>query len=479
MAILDSSPGLNGRAPGARRGGTGRGSRGSVLNRDELAAALDQSRPQVIAEKRRAFPTLTWQDLEDLYSDASVDALRREFVDADALRAYLRQYLHNRAITLKRSPRVSRVVGTLTELHADVGPGPYEQAVEHEWIALLQEFLAEQTVRDRNIVWMLASGQRPSQIARALDLTRGEATNDCKRLRSSLERFVALRTRPAAICARRREDVLSWQATGRMPLALRWHLRWHQACGLVELNARQAVQQALVPLVPAAEQLRHVGLLQRAYQGIVTHRFTAAGHDAMARVRRLSPAGGGSAIAGAGAVKAAALIGATAVAFHALTAAPPTHHGHAHHPARVVARAASDTTTDQPTVPSASTTTTIPPPVSISASTSATAPESTNPTPAASTTTTVATTAAPDAAASTPPATADSGSPDPGNASASAAAADSSSANESASSAAPAPTQDADAPSSPTGASGSGSPTRRENGVQGTSSSLGGGGTPP
>jgi DNA-directed RNA polymerase specialized sigma24 family protein len=451
-----------------------------VLTRDELAAVLDQSRAQVIAEKRRAFPTLTWQDFEDLYSDASVDALRREFVDADALRAYLRQYLHNRAITLKRSPRVSRTVGSLTELHADAGPGPYEQVVEHEWIALLQEFLAEQTVRDRNIVWMLASGQRPSQIAHTLGLSRGEATNDCKRLRSSLERFVALRTRPAAICARRREDVLSWQATGRMPLALRWHLRWHQACGLVELNARQAVQQALVPLVPAAEQLRHVGLLQRVYQGIATHRFTAAGHDAMARVRRFSPAGGGSAVAGAGAVKAVALIGASAVAFHALTAAPPSHHGHAHHRARVVARAAGDTTTDQPTVPSTPTTAAIPPPESVSTSTSATAPtESTSSTPAASTTTTVATTAAPDAAASTPPASADSGSADPGNATASAAAADSSSANESTASAAPAPRQDADAASSPTGASGSGNPTRRENGVQGTSSSLGGGGTPP
>jgi RNA polymerase sigma factor (sigma-70 family) len=479
MAIPESSP-----APDARAEPSPVGPRqppATVMSGDQLAASLDACRAQITAEARRAFPSLPLQDLEDLYSEATIDALRREFVDADALRAYVRRHLHNRAISLKESPRVARMVDSVPDHHRDLGVDPYEQALEHESLALLHEFLAEQSERDRNIMWMLASGQRPAQIARTLGITRADATNDCKRLRSSLERFVALGVRPAAICARRHEDVMAWQQTGRMPLALRWHLRWHHACGLVEVNARQAVQHVLVPLVPAAEQIRHAGLLERLYHAIAAHRMTSGAHDAVARVRRFVPAGGGGAAAGAGAIKAVAIIGAGAAALHAITSAPPARHVRPRAPAHVVARAASATTTATPPVPAVTTTTT-PAPGATPNPTPTAVPTVATPTPPPPATTTTSTTAAspaaPDTGASTPPSNANANSsPTP------------SSTPTGSSPAAPAATQQAPvqqaavqqapAASSATGSGVPQPPTGNGGGGQGTSSALGGGGTPP
>jgi hypothetical protein len=57
------------------------------MSRDDVALALDACRAQLIGENHRSFPSLPLEDLEDLYSEASIDALRREFADVDALRA--------------------------------------------------------------------------------------------------------------------------------------------------------------------------------------------------------------------------------------------------------------------------------------------------------------------------------------------------------------------------------------------------------
>jgi DNA-directed RNA polymerase specialized sigma24 family protein len=453
------------------------------MSRDQVAAALAACRAQILTENRMAFPSLPVQDLEDLYGEATVDALGREFADADALRAYIRGYLHHRALSLKRSPRITRVVGTPTEHHLDLAPGPYEQALEHESMALLHEFLAEQSEQDRNVLWMLASGQRPAEIARALGITRAEATNDCKRLRSSLERFVALRVRPAAICARRRDDLVAWQQTGRIPLALRWHLRWHHGCGLVEANARQAVQHVLVPLVPAAEQLRHAPLLQRLYHAIVTHRVTGGAHDAVTRVRRLAPAGGGGAAAGAGAIKAVAIIGAGAAALHAITAAPSPRHVRPLTRARVVMRAANTATTPSTPLTTVTPTTVAPPPVlapkpspAQTVASTPTTPAAGSP-PAATTTTRTASTAAPDTGASTPPSTANPSSTPTSSGSVAPAVAQQQGPTQEA-----APQQAAQqsvSPSSASGGGGSGRPAGSGSGNQDTSPALGGGGTPP
>jgi DNA-directed RNA polymerase specialized sigma24 family protein len=449
-----------------------------VMSRDHVAAALDACRVQIIGENHRAFPSLPREDLEDLYSEASIDALRRQFADADALRAYVRRYLHNRAISLKESPRIARMAGTPADHHPDLAPGPYEQALEHESMALLHEFLAEQSEQDRNIMWMLASGHRPAQIARALGISREEATDDCKPLRSSLDRFVALHVRPAAICARRHDDVIAWQQTGRMPLTLRWHLRWHHACGLVEMNARQAAQHALVPLVPAADQLRHTSLLEQLYHTIATHRVTSAAHDAMARGRRFVPAGGGGAAAGAGAIKAVAILGASAAAFHAITATPPAHHQRSRSRGHVKIHAATEAKPAAPALPVV-TTTSAARPTTTSQPTPTPTPTA-RPTPRARTTTptTATRSAAPDTGASTPPSTASSGS----SATASSASASSSPAASAATQ--QTPVQQAAVQRSPTSVSPSGDgassrPASRGDAVRGTSSALGAGGTPP
>ena len=404
---------------------------------------LDLLRPGVVAAERRAFhSSLSVGDIENLYGDACVDALERRFQGVAELAAYVRRHVHNRAITLKYSPAVARRVAVDAGDQADAVAGPHEQAIQGEAVALLYEFMAEQCHEDRNVAWLLANGYRPAQIARRLEIPRAQATADCKRLRSSLERFVALQTRPAAICARRREDLLTWQRTGRMPLALRWHLRWHHGCALAVRDARQEVQHAVLPLVPAAAALQRVGLLQRAWQSIVTHRLVPAAHTAAARARRLAPAGGGSAAAGAGAVKAVAIIGAGVAAVHALAAAP-AHHPH-HAGARIVAHAASDTTST-PTVTSPIVATT---PV----------PQSTTPTTTISSTSTTSTTTpatpvAPDSGASTPP-------------------------SSSATTTTSAPAQQSASPASPSGDAATAS-APSGGGGGGTGSSLGAGGTPP
>ncbi len=419
-----------------------RNDRDPVISREQLAEALDRLRPAVIAEKHRAFPSLPVQEIENLYGDACADALERRFNEVAELAVYVRQHVHNRAITLKNSPGVARRVVVAVE-RADRAPGPYEQTVQTELVALLHEFIAEQSGHDRNVVWLLANGQRPAQIARALGVSRAGATADCKRLRSSLERFVALQTRPAAICARRRDDVLSWQQTGRMPLALRWHLRWHHSCALAVHDTREAAEQALLPLVPAAAALPHVGLVGRALRAILTNRVTGAAHDGLARVRRLAPAGGGSAAAGAGAIKAVAIIGAGVAAVHAITAAP-AHHSHRARPG-IVARAASDTTTTP--VSTAPIVVTMPTPLPRTIeSTTATVPA----TPATASTAPVA----PDSGASSPPSSAGSATTTTE------------------------PAQQASSPISPAGdASSTSAPSAGGDG--GTGPSFEGGGTPP
>ncbi len=438
MALPDSAPGLD--VARRRRLRLVKADHGA-LTADELGAALIEMRAQLIAEQHRAFPVLSVEDLEDLYGEASVDALRGRFADAGALRSYVRTYLRHRAITLKRSPRIARDAGTIGEHHQDRGIDPCERVIERELVAVLHEFLAEQSEHDRTVVWLLAGGQRPAQIAGALRIPRAQATADCKRLRSSLERFVALQTRPAAICARRREDVLSWQQTGRMPLALRWHLRWHHGCALAVRDAREAVEHALVPLLPAAAALPHVGLMARAWQALVTNRVTSAAHDGLARVRRLAPAGGGSAAAGAGAIKAVAIIGAGVAAVHAVTASP----SHPHHDARprIVAHAAGDTTTAPVvTTPVVSTPAPVPPTTTSTMSTT-------------STTTTAAAPVAPDGGASTPPSTVGYSSTTTTTAA-----------------------QQTESPVSPSGESSSAS-SPGAGGGGGTGSSLGAGSTPP
>ena len=372
-----------------------------------------------------------------------MDALERRFEGVAELAAYVRRHVHNRAITLKYSPAVARRVAVDAGDQADAVAGPHEHAIQSEAVAVLYEFLAEQSHEDRNVAWLLANGYRPAQVARRLQIPRAQATADCKRLRSSLERFVGLQTRPAAICARRREDLLTWQETGRMPLALRWHLRWHHGCGLAVRDAREEVQHALLPLVPAAAALRRVGFVQRAWRSIVTHRLVPAAHTAATRARRLAPAGGGSAAAGAGAIKAVAIIGAGVAAVHAITAAPdrPSHHTRP----PIVAHAAADTTTTAVvTTPVVST------PVAV--------PQSTTPTTTISSTSTTSTTTpaapvAPDSGASTPP-------------------------SSSATTTTSAPAQQSASPASPSGDAASASAPSGGGGGE-TGSSLGAGGTPP
>lgn len=363
---------------------------------NELGTTLDRLRAGVVAAEAWAFSTsLSTEDIENLYSDACVDALRGTFTETADVAAYVRRHVHNRAISMKQSPSVARRVAVVAEDRAGATPGPHEHAVNGELMAVLYEFIAEQSPSDRNVAWLLANGEKPAQIARALQIPRAQATADCKRLRSSLERFAALQTRPAAICARRREDVEAWQRTGRMPLALRWHLRWHHGCALAVRDARVTVQHALLPLTPVAAAAPHVGVIQQVWHALLTNRATTATQAALSRARRLAPAGGGSAAAGVGVVKAVAVVGAGVAAVHAIVG-PPTHIHHRSHHAVVARVAAVTATTPAPGPAPVNTPTTTTPVTTVSTGTSGT------PT---TTSTTSAPPVAPNAGASTPPST--------------------------------------------------------------------------
>ena len=221
-----------------------------------------------------------------------------------------------------------------------------------------------------------------------------------RRTSVSLSRFQALLTRPGAFCQRRRRDVLEWQRTGVVPLALRIHLSRCATCRAQHHTARTAVRHAILPLLPAtALPVARAGALSRMWHVAGAHPVTQRIDDAMSRWRKVAPVGGGGSaaiaarLATAGAI--ATVSGFTA-ALHAITSHPPAHphvrHVTVHHLAihrlavapnpSTLARAASTVTSRPVLRPAAYTTTT----TSTTTSTRAAAPPppNANPLPATS-----------------------------------------------------------------------------------------------
>lgn len=307
------------------------------MNVEQLAWELDEIRSAVIEHARHAFPTLALEDLEDCYGKGTEAALAGSFACREELAAFMHVAVRHAAIDVKRSARWSRT----GPLHDDLagrlagGEDPAEVVHGRHHRDLLREFLAELDDQDRWIAFLHLDPDHEwtlRQIARALDLPRPEVDRSLKRLRISLSRFGALSLRPGAMCHRRREDVLEWQATGRMPLALQIHMRHCHTCAGQYRDARTALRSAILPLLPAgALPAAGIGMLSRAYRAAGAHPATGRANDALARVRKLAPVGGGggAAVAAKFAVTTAAVVGVAAL--HAVTSTPkpavrPQHH---------------------------------------------------------------------------------------------------------------------------------------------------------
>ncbi len=158
------------------------------------------------------------------------------------LTLYMHKAVRHAALDVKRSARWSRTDPLHDSLARTVegGEDPSQLVLSQHFRELLSEFLAELDDSDRRIAFLHLDPDHewtPRQIAGALELPRSQVERSLKRLRISLSRFGALSLRPGAMCHRRREDVLEWQATGKMPLALRVHMRHCHTCAALYRDA--------------------------------------------------------------------------------------------------------------------------------------------------------------------------------------------------------------------------------------------------
>jgi RNA polymerase sigma factor (sigma-70 family) len=379
----------------------------------ELAERVEQLRPSVLASKRREFPRLAHADLEDAYSQAVEGIIRGDALFEEE--AQLAAYLHRAVSNLARNQIRDTARHAIPLEQAAVGvqardlstADPEDRLLAAKARALLNEFLAELSEQDRTIAYLHldpAYECTPRQIARELNVPYQQVRASLRRTSVNLSRFQALLTRPGAFCQRRRRDVLEWQRTGVVPLALRIHLSRCATCRARHRTARTAVRRAILPLLPAtALPVARTGALSRMLHAAGAHPVTQRIDGAMSRWRKVAPVGGGGSaaiaakLATAGAI--ATVSGFTA-ALHAITSHPPAHphvrHVTAHHLAihrlagapnpSTPARAASTVTSRPVLRPAAYTTTTTSTTTLTTTSTRAAAPPppNANPLPATS-----------------------------------------------------------------------------------------------
>ena len=129
------------------------------LTTPELARQLDRLRPAVIASKRRLFPRLSIEDLEDAYSQVVEEILRRRLTfDTDTqLAAYLHKALTNRARDITRSGAYRTAPLALTDdspFAAADRDDPGHHALAGQARERLREFLAEISEQDRTIAYL-------------------------------------------------------------------------------------------------------------------------------------------------------------------------------------------------------------------------------------------------------------------------------------------------------------------------------------
>jgi RNA polymerase sigma factor (sigma-70 family) len=313
------------------------------LTAPELAAQLDKLRAPILDSKRRDFPRLPAEDLEDAYSQAVEGILRNrlEFETEAKLAAYLHRAVANLARNVanshahRDSPLDDHLQGLGAEDDLD------ERVLGDQARAVLWEFLAEQrSEQDRTIAYLSldpAHGLTARQIASELDLPYAEVRTSLKRSELRLSRLAANIARPGAFCHRRRGDVADWQQTGIVPLALRFHVGHCRNCRARYHHATVAAHRAFLPMIPPAT----AGALSRLCHTTATHPLALRAQDAVSRWRKVVPVGGG------GAAVAAKLAATTAVltAAAALHAVATANHrpDHPHRPAihHAAVRAAS------------------------------------------------------------------------------------------------------------------------------------------
>ena len=273
----------------------------------------------VLSVTHRRFPGIPLADLEDAYSRlVSEQALARPFGSAGEVVAWVLEAMRNDAKDILRSARVR----TNSQLPDETEPAtggadgfavPEDAAIAGELRGLLREFLAELSDDDRRIAYLhLDPDWRWShkQIAKQLGIPLRDVRLTVGRVSRRLDRFGRLYSDPSALCQRRREDVIAFQATGQASLALRMHLRRCPSCGVELRRSQQQLRSAILPLLPAgAVPAASLGLIARINRAAATHPATQRVNDTIARTRKLIP--GGAAGGGGAAITAKILAAGT------------------------------------------------------------------------------------------------------------------------------------------------------------------------
>lgn len=216
-------------------------------------------RATVIAAKLRDFPAIPRAERENAYGDVTVDTLKRSFASTAELARFVHEGLRHDALDLAKSAAF-RNTSSLTAMIAST-ENLENNILEHEARELLHEFLAELSEDDRKIAYLHFDPDydwTPRRIADALALPRTEVKRTLDRVGIRLRRFAALAIAPGALCSHRRREVLQWQSTGVMPLALRLHLRHCHRCRSEHRQAIAGVRSVILPLIPSRRsQQRH------------------------------------------------------------------------------------------------------------------------------------------------------------------------------------------------------------------------------
>ena len=339
----------------------------------------------MITSKRRDFPQLTVEDLQDAYSQVVEEILRAgtQFDTDSHLAAYVRKAVANRALDITRSGAYQTVPLEPGHDSTDLGDDqvdPDRHVLAGQARVLLREFLVELSDNDRLIGYLLLDPDHewtPRQIAAHLKLPKEEIEGSIKRTRISFGRFTAQAVRPGAVCNRRRRDVLAWQQTGAIPLTLRIHLTHCHGCRAQHHDARTAVRSAMLPLIPATGvPVAGLGGLSRLYHAAGTHPATARVNESLDRWRKFAPVGGGGGTAIAVKLAATGAVITATAALSVVATHTATHHQRPHHR---VARAAEITTTAATTAaPVAPTLETLTAPTTVTKSTTSTTPTTTS-----------------------------------------------------------------------------------------------------
>jgi RNA polymerase sigma factor (sigma-70 family) len=354
---LGESPG---ETPGARQpprlpAGTGQ------LQPGEIARILEkrQRRELRIARGFVECQGLSRQQLEDLYQETVLALLNRPYENEKHLCDALRTGIKRRALNLYRDEgrRAAILAENAPGIHAlelarSADERPEQVALARQDRLVITEFLAELTIEERRVFWLVTEGMKYNRIASVQGILANEARNlvaSCERKR---ERFQILHD-SGRLCGYRAQtikELLDGQASSeQLVQQAAAHLEACAHCRTeFKTNAqrlRQAFQDQAAALLPPMLTSHLVGRSRLATQArMLAQRirpdWTVGAGGARERAVALLAGGGASAKLVAGVATVAVLTTGAITATHVLEHHQPDQHHHTPQtPATIVAHA--------------------------------------------------------------------------------------------------------------------------------------------